>query len=423
LEDRTRRFTLIALLYVSQAIPLGFFIVAMPAILRSEGVGLEQVGLLSALAFPWLIKFLWAPLVDRYGSRRHGHYRSWILPLQLGTVLTVAALAGVDLRAGLSGLVLGGALFMALSATQDIATDGLAVRSLREAERGPANGIQVGGYYLGQVLGGGAMLFLFHRLGWAGAMYCMAGLLALPLVAAWRYPEPRLAQVPATARARAAASRSVDFRALWRFVTRSGAGTWLLVLLLFRTGEAMALTMVSPMLVDRGMTLERIGLVMGLVASIAALGGAVCGGVAMTRLGRRTALALFGSLQAVGLCGWLLPAAGLIPVAWVWLVAGVAAFTGGMATAALYTHMMDRSDRRSAATDFTLQQSLCAVGPLAGSAVSGVSAAALGYPLHFLLCASIAVCGVVVVLRRLTSRCAAPALPAAGELEVLADAG
>ncbi len=70
------RFTLIGSLYVSQAIPLGFFTVALPAILRARGVSLQNVGLLSALALPWLIKFLWAPFVDRYGSQRWGHYRS-----------------------------------------------------------------------------------------------------------------------------------------------------------------------------------------------------------------------------------------------------------------------------------------------------------------------------------------------------------
>ncbi len=185
-----RRYTLIASLYVSQAIPLGFFVVAMPGILRSYGVGLEQVGLVGALAFPWLIKFLWAPLVDGVGSCRAGHYRSWILPLQTLSVLAVAALSLADLRQGLAALFFIGAAFMLCSATQDIATDGLAVRVFGSHERGPANGIQVGGYYLGQILGGGAVLVLFHRLGWTPAVLAMAGFLALPLIPALRFREP-----------------------------------------------------------------------------------------------------------------------------------------------------------------------------------------------------------------------------------------
>ncbi|RPH53641.1 MFS transporter, partial [bacterium] len=175
------KFTLISTLYVSQAIPLGFFIVAVPAILRSQGLSLEGVGLLSAIAFPWLIKFLWAPLVDRFGSERRGHFRSWILPLQTLSVLTVVGISLLDLSSQFLPLVLAGAAFMLLAATQDVATDGLSVRILRHDERGPGNGIQVGGYYLGQIVGGGLMLIAFHRFGWTAAVLAMAAFLALPL--------------------------------------------------------------------------------------------------------------------------------------------------------------------------------------------------------------------------------------------------
>ena len=92
MSETRKRLTLITGLYVSQAIPLGFLIVALPAILRSQGLGLEQTGLLGALALPWLIKFLWAPLVDRFGSSSRGHYRSWIIPLQSLSVLAVIAI-------------------------------------------------------------------------------------------------------------------------------------------------------------------------------------------------------------------------------------------------------------------------------------------------------------------------------------------
>jgi len=152
LSETRKRLTLIASLYVSQAIPLGFLIVALPAILRREGLGLEQTGLIGALALPWLIKFLWAPVVDRFGSSR-GHYRSWIIPLQSICVLMVVGISRLDLQDGLFWLMVAGAGFMLASATQDIATDGLAVHIVRGEDRGKANGLQVGGYYFGQILG------------------------------------------------------------------------------------------------------------------------------------------------------------------------------------------------------------------------------------------------------------------------------
>ena len=385
------KLTLLATLYVSQAVPLGFFIVAMPAILRSRGLPLERVGLLSALAAPFLLKFLWAPLLDRWGSARHGHFRSWILPLQGLAVVTVVAIAFLDLDTQFAALAAAGGLFLLLAATQDVATDGLAVRTLAPGERGPGNGIQVGGYYLGQILGGGALLLLFHRFGWTPAVLVMAAVLTLPLAPALRFREP--ASPPA--------ARAVGLRALGRFFTRPGTAAWLPVLLLFRTGETMALAMFNPMLVDLGFSLADIGLLLGVASSLGSLGGALLGGLLVRRLGRRRSLIAFAVLQGAGVALLALPAlAGGGPgTSAVYAVAVACAFAGGLGTAALYTAMMDRSTGAAAATDFSVQQALAAVGPLLAASLSGWSAAALGYPLHFALCAGVALLAALLAAR------------------------
>ena len=398
------RFTLIGSLYVSQAIPLGFFTVALPAILRARGVELQNIGLLSALALPWLIKFLWAPFVDRYGAQRWGHYRSWIFPLQGLSVLSVVAIAALDPSTYMGPLILAGALFMFLAATQDVATDGLSVHILSREERGPGNGIQVGGFYLGQILGGGVMLLVFGRFGWTIALMAMANFLALPLFPALRFREPPHGQT----------GESVDFRALGRFFTRSGNRPWLLILIFFRAGEAMAVTMVNPMLVDLGYSLAQIGLLLGVAGSLAAFAGATAGGLLIQRLGRKPSLVVFGLLQSVALCGYLLPATGLGGEKAIYLVAVMVSFTGGMATAALYTNMMDRCCRQTAATDFSLQQSLAAVGPVLAATLSGFSASALGYSAHFMACVALNVAVLLVVARWLVHPVAAIPEPATG---------
>ncbi len=367
-------------LYVSQAVPLGFFTVALPAILRQRGASLENVGLLSALALPWLIKFLWAPFVDRYGSSRHGHYRSWILPLQSLAVLTVLGIAVLDPSRNMGLLIGAGALFMLLAATQDIATDGLSVRVLSWQERGTGNGIQVGGFYLGQVLGGGVILIVFSRLGWTVAVLAMASFLLLPLIPALRFREP------APDRAEA---RRLDYRALGRFFTRRGDRGWIPILILFRAAETMAVTMVNPMLVDQGYSLEQIGILLGVAGSLAALSGAWLGGVLIGHVGRKASLVLFGFLQSAALGAFLLPASGIGGKPVIFLASMTVAFAGGMATAALYTNMMDRCTSRTAATDFSLQQSLAAVGPIVAASLSGFTANRLGYGAHFAICVTL----------------------------------
>ena len=68
-------------LYFVQGLPFGFQAKALPIYLREQGVGLTEIGLLGALALPWMLKALWAPLVDRYGSTRFGRRKSWIVPM------------------------------------------------------------------------------------------------------------------------------------------------------------------------------------------------------------------------------------------------------------------------------------------------------------------------------------------------------
>ncbi len=387
------RLALLAALYVSQAIPLGFFVEAVPAIGRDFGLERRDIGLIQALALPFLLKFLWAPLVDRWGSQRHGHYRSWLVPLQALAVVSVAGIALLDPAAQFGWLLPLAALFLLCAATQDVASDGLAVRLLARSERGIGNGVQVGGYYLGQILGGGLTLLLYALWGWRPAVLCLALLMALPMLPLARFREPP------RPREEAGEPSGVDWAALGRFFRRSGNGGWIAVLVLFRAAEAMALTMAKPLFVDLGLGLARIGLIVGLGNSIGALLGAIAGGIAVERLGRRRAMAGFSAFQAFALAAFLLPAGGVASVPLLWIISLIASLAGGMATAALYTSMMDRSRTESAATDFTLQQSLAAVGPLVGSALSGFSAESLGYSGHFVLCAVLAAVVAILVGR------------------------
>jgi len=376
-NPRAHRLGLLAALYVSQAVPLGFFIEGVPAIARTLGLSLQQVGLIQALALPFMIKFLWAPIVDGRGSA-NGHYRSWLVPLQGLAVVLVVGIAFLDPVGQLPLLLLAGGFFMFVAATQDIASDALAVRILTGEERGVGNGIQVGGYYLGQILGGGLILILFGRYGWTPALLGIAVLIGLPLLFLKSFREPRVERVE---------KPRIDFATLGRFFRRPGSRYWIPILLLYRAGETMAVAMARPMFVDLGLELEQIGLIVGLGASVAALSGALTGGALVNRLGRKRSIVLFAVILAVALLSLTLPTFGWTSLPVLWLTSIAVSFSGGMATTALYTHMMDRVGDASGGTDFTLQQSLAVIGPLVGVGLSGAIAGSLGYAPLFVVCA------------------------------------
>lgn len=392
---RRRQLVLLGLLYVAQALPLGFFVVALPAILRNRGVSLERVGFLGALALPFLLKFLWAPVVDRYGAST-GHYRSWLLPLQVLAVATVAGIAALDPGAHFGSLVGLGALFMFLAATQDVATDGLAVRLLHHRDRGLGNGLQVGGYYLGQILGGGVVLVLVDRVGWSLAVATMAVILALPLpwVAGLREPRGAVRET----------RQAVGPGTLLRFCRRDGIGPWMALLVTWRLGETMVQWMVNPMLIDRGFSLERVGLLLGVAGSLGALAGAAGAGWVMRRHDRQATLVMTGLILAAALAAHVVPALGLGGLMLIQMVIVAGGIASGAATSALYTAAMDASSYDTAGTDFTIQQSLAATGPMLAAAVSGFSAAAIGYAGHFALAALVQLAVVTPLILSATLR-------------------
>ena len=391
---RSTKMGLLGSLYFSQGLPFGFFAQALPVLLRRQGFSLGEIGLSSLLALPWALKFLWAPVVDGVWARGFGRRRSWIVPLQLasvGILATLAASSILETKSALFGVVL---LLNLVAATQDVATDGLAVDLLGAAERGLANGLQVAGYRVGMIAGGGLILALYDQLGEAGSFLSMAALTAVATVPVLVLREP---------------SRTPDGRApaMVHFLRRPGAARILLLVIAYKAGDAFASGMLRPFLADAGLGLTDLGWLLGTAGFVAGLLGALCGGALVYPLGRRRALVAFGLLQAATISGYAYLAAGTPAREALYAACAAEFFAGGMATAALFTCMMDWCSRETGATDYSVQASAVVVATGAASALSGFSAQAAGYAGHFALATALSLAAVLAVLRWLPAEAAA----------------
>ncbi|HEY3451319.1 MAG TPA: MFS transporter [Myxococcales bacterium] len=394
---------LLGSLYFSQGLPFGFFTQALPVLLRKQGYSLGEIGLSSLLAAPWALKFLWAPAADRFWWPRLGRRKSWILPLQLATVLTLGGLALVGDATASVRLLMGAMLWLnLLAATQDISSDGLAVDVLEPAERGLANGLQVAGYRVGMIVGGGVLLILFERLGAAGTFASMALLTLLASVPVALTREPPVPPPPAVA------SRAEPRR---HFLRRPGALKLLALVVTFKAGEAFATGMLRPFLADSGFSLEDVGWLLGTVGFVSGLLGALLGGALVNRLGRRRSLIAFGLLQSAAVVGYAWIAVAAPGRQAFYAVCAVEHLAGGMATAALFTCMMDWCSKDAGATDYTVQASAVVLSTGLASAVAGFSAGALGYPAHFALAAALSLASLGAVACCFPAP-AQPALPA-----------
>ncbi len=373
---------LLGALYFSQGLPFGFFAQAVPVILRKHGYSLGAIGLSSLLAMPWALKFLWAPAVDRYGSTRFGRRTSWIVPLQATGVLVLLALSVSNVDRHMPLLL--GAVFVLnlVAASQDIATDGMAVDMLSPPERGLANGLQVGGYRVGMIVGGGLLLILFERLGSTNtfvAMAAMTALATLPVLLTRERAPMRAPEVRERGGARVV-----------HFLRRPGVGRILAIVIVYKAGDAFAMSMVRPFLVDLGLSMADIGWLLGTVGFAAGLFGALAGGALVNRVGRRRSLVLFGALQAVAVFAYALLAVVPRSTLALYAVSALEHFAGGMATAALFTCMMDWCAPETAATDYTVQASAQVIATGVAASVAGFDAHAIGYFGHFTLAAGIA---------------------------------
>lgn len=372
---------LLASLYCAQGLPSGLIAHSLPVLLRQHGVDLALLGMLKLLALPWLLKVLWAPWVDRLASRRFGHRRGWIVPLQLTVISLVGALALLNpqyLFGQQMALLLALLLLINLAAaTQDIATDGLAVRLLPERWRGLGNSLQVGGYKVGMLVSGSGLLLLSEPLGWHLSLGLVALLLVLMTVPIALFNERRVLPFnPAQAEANAGpALLWQHYRGLLR---QPGMGLWLLVLLSFKLGDALGSPMIKPMLVDGQWSSAALGQ-LTLLTTLAGIGGALLGGLLYARIGALWALLGFGLLQALGIGAMALLVEQSSDVALVYAVTLFEQAADGMSSVALFAVMMQQCRAEHEGADFTLQASVQLL--LAGlvGAASGVLAKSWGY--------------------------------------------
>jgi len=375
----TLLWPLIACLYISQGIPFGLAMEALPTALRHAGTELATLAWLPLVGLPWVLKWSWAAWVDNHWAMAAGRRRSWILPMQaivLGALLGVWFLGiSADTLPWLLGLAVTASL---ASATQDVATDALVAEQFPSRYLPTANGIQVASTMVGFFYGGPVFLMIYGRMGQAPAMLALALPICVSLLLALAWREPATQMIHRSDRA-----------SLLRFFL-SGRSAWLLVAAAFLSAVTVVAchSLGKLLLADAHWPLAKIG-------QIGTLGGVMtillgCGGGAwlVRRLGAWPAF--HAGIAAAGLAAatwaWLASHSPSLPVAVVGIATLLASFGAGCASVAIMTAAMDFTRRRhQAGTDMTMVQSSRDFGEMAASSVFIALAAQLGYVQGFLL--------------------------------------
>lgn len=401
---RTRHGRLVAFffLYVTEGIPLGFAATAVATQLRRQDVGPAEIGaFVGSFYLPWAFKWAFGPLVDVFRSERLGARRGWILGTQLALIVTLLACTGLDLPAQLGVLTAVLLVHNTFGAMQDVAIDALAVATLRDDERGLANGVMFAGASIGAAVGGSGVLFLMPLIGLPGGFVFVAGCIAVVtlLVVVPMREAPLADAAPAVRSLRVAGREMARFSqdALRSFLGTRAAFAGLGFALLPAGAMSLGLALQSNLAVELGMDDDAIAW-MSLWSQVVSAVFMVVGGVMSDRLGRRRTLAVFLALTAPPVLymaamlwgqGWIMPvpeaerasrAAAPLLVTALWVATLGYAVANGLMYGTRSAIFMDVTNPKVAATQFTAYMAMMNVAIAYSATWQGIAIEALGYP-------------------------------------------
>ncbi|MBW2575174.1 MAG: AmpG family muropeptide MFS transporter [Deltaproteobacteria bacterium] len=374
-------------------LPLLLTVTVLQAWMQEQGVDLTVIGMISLVGLPYTLKFLWAPVLDRFTLPFLGRRRGWLLVAQMALMVSISGLGFTDPGKNLWVTAFAAFLVTFFSASQDIAVDAYRREDLPDVELGMGSSLYVNGYRVGMLLASGGGLIMADHMPFFMVYQIMAACLLPGVVTTLLAPEPKIYEgTPETL-------REAVFDPLIEYFSRRGA-LWILAFILFyKIGDTMAGAMTIPFYLDIGFSKTQIGAVVKLFGFWATVAGTLIGGVIMLRLEINRSLWIFGFLQAASTAGFAVLArvGNSLP-----LLSTVIAFenlSSGMGTAAFIAFMASITHKKFTATQYALLSSLMGVPRVMASAPTGFFAKNMGWESFFIACTLIAAPGMLLLFK------------------------
>lgn len=386
---RSWRTLSVTLLSFSSGLPLGLVLIAIPDWMRSAGIDIRIVGLVTLAQAPWAFKILWSPFMDRFAPPFWGRRRGWMAITQVLLFALTLVLAGLGSHPDAPWVIGAVALAIAFaSASQDIVLDAYAVEVLRAEEQGVAVGARVAFYRAAMFVAGGLSITLAGRFSWSTVCVMLACIYLLMIFISKAAPEPEETLPPPTS------MREAVWLPFVGFLSKHRALEILAFVFFYKIADNLAGALLRPFLIDLGYNSDLRGVALAGIAVIATLAGTFLGGILTTVLGLGHALWIFGIIQIFSNLGYVLLArypdvamavsncSGLCAIAHaprMCLATGFENLTSGMGTGAFGVLLLRITQKRFSATQYALFSSLFAVPRLVAGPISGFTVYAIGW--------------------------------------------
>lgn len=381
-------------LYIAQSIPSSFFATALQVMMREAHYSLATIGLLQLVKLPWVLKFLWSPVVDRHCLTGRD-FRRCIIGSECVYALFIILAGLFDVSDNLYLIIALVCLSLVASATQDIATDALAILMHGGRDKSMVNSMQSMGSFGGALVGSGLLLVVLHTFGWQTVTLCLGLFVLLMLIPLIMRRKPVIAAKSTQERA-----RLTDFAS---FFTQRGIWRQIGFLMLYYASMIGILSMMRPWLVDLGYDMKEIGVMSGIVGTSAAFCASFGAGLLLRRVGIRftrilfACFILFTTIYFLGLSYLSQPSTLMLYLGIILMWSSY-----GMATIVVYTSAMECVRPGREGTDFTIQTVLTHLSGIIIATLSGSVAQHFGYHGLFLtesFIAALSLCYILVFFR------------------------
>jgi MFS transporter, PAT family, beta-lactamase induction signal transducer AmpG len=344
----------------------------------------SQIGFLGLAMLPFVLKFLWGPLLE--GSfkpleRLLGKRRSWLLPLNVLTVSAIIFLSQVDPTKGLGPIAVACLIFSFFAASQEVVIEGLRIDRTR-GEAMPMGATLIGiGARLGILTGSVGPLIIAARMGWSAALLFVAAAMLLVTVGALIFGEHISEAVPAKEH-ESFRTRLIDPFA--EFFKRPGGLLIFAFILAHRLGDSMAGSMFPPFATQAGFTKDQIAFGNGIIGFAALIIGSAVGLLIYRKMSERAGILIALILMAVSNLGFVFLTGQGGNAAALAMVLGFENFAGGVGGVIVMSWLSKLCNMRFTATQFALLAAASAVMRILSGGPSGKLVEAIGYPSFFL---------------------------------------
>ncbi|GJL53462.1 MAG: AmpG family muropeptide MFS transporter [Nitrospirales bacterium] len=363
--------------------------------LREEGLDLSTIGFFSLVGLPYTLKFLWAPFMDRFVPIDFGRRRGWMLISQIALLLAISAIALTNPLTQVPIVVTLCLLITFFSASQDIVLDAYRREALQDEELGIGSSIFIYGYRLGMLTSGALALFLADQdvFSWQDVYLILGACMFIGIVATW------LAQEPTRDYPLPASIQEAIVGPFVEFFSRPHAIMVVAFILLYKLGDSMGSEMISPLMVDLGVSKTQYAMVVKLFGMVALIAGGLLGGLVIYRLGIIRSLWIFGILQMISTAGFVILAIAGNHLIILTAVIAFETITSGLGQTAYVAFMASITNKRFTATQYALLTSLMGVPRVIAGSTTGVLADWVGWEIFYTFCTLIALPGLLLIGR------------------------